>query len=92
MLERKNPEFQLKSEQYLHHPTWDILSPAEFYETFRDWDWNDTDGHTPTAAMYAKEWLAPPPDTPTTISLPPETQRVLFRKSKGVLTTKTKGV
>jgi hypothetical protein len=26
--------------------------------------------------MYAKEWLTPLPDTPTTIPLPPETQRV----------------
>jgi hypothetical protein len=75
-LPRTWAEFQLKPEQYLGHPTWDLLSPAEFYETVRDWDWNDIDGHTPTATMRAKEWLTPLPDTPTTKSLPPETQRV----------------
>jgi hypothetical protein len=75
-LPRTWAEFQLKPEQYLGHPTWDILSPAEFYETVRDWDWNDIDGHTPTATMYANEWLTPLPGTPTTKSLPPETQRV----------------
>ncbi len=50
-------------EQYRHHPTWDLLSPAEFYETVRDWDWNDVDGHTPTATMREKEWVTPPPDS-----------------------------
>ncbi len=76
LLPRTWAEFQLKSEQYLRHPTWDILSPAEFYERVRDWDWNDIDGHILTAAMYAKEWLTSLPDTPTTFSLTPETQRV----------------
>ncbi len=79
MNERSTPlprtwaEFQLKSEQYLRHPN--ILFPAEFYETVRAWDWNDIDEHTPTAAMYAKEWLTPLPDTPKTISLTPQSQR-----------------
>jgi hypothetical protein len=56
-------DFQINPEQYRHHPTWDLLSPAEFYETVCDWDWNEMDGHTPTATMRAKEWFTPPPDS-----------------------------
>ena len=55
-------EFQINPEQYRHHPTWDLLSPAEFYKTVRDWDWNEVDGHTPTATMRANEWVPVPPD------------------------------
>ena len=37
-LPRTWAEFQINSEQYRHHPTWALLSPAEFYETVREWD------------------------------------------------------
>jgi hypothetical protein len=71
-LPRTWAEFQSKPEQYLHHPTWDLLSPAKFYETVRDWDWNDIDGHTPTATMRVEEWLTSPKQR----VLPPKKQRV----------------
>ncbi len=56
-------EFQSNPEQYRHHPTWDLLYPAEFYETVREWDWNEVDEHTPTATMRANEWVPVPPDS-----------------------------
>ena len=67
-LPRTWAEFQINPEQYRHHPTWDLLSPAEFYETVREWDWNEVDGHTPTATMRANEWLPVSPDTRTIYS------------------------
>ncbi len=51
-----------------NHPTWGLLSPAEFYETVREWDWNEIDGHTPTATMRANEWVPFPPDDWRTIN------------------------
>ncbi len=61
-LPRTWEEFQINPDQYRHHPTWDLLSPAEFYETVRECDWNEIDGHTPTASMRANEWVPFPPD------------------------------
>ena len=29
----------------------------------REWDWNEVDGHTPTATMRANEWVPVPPDS-----------------------------
>jgi hypothetical protein len=54
-LPRTWAEFQRNPDQYRHHPTWDLLSPAEFYEKVCDWDWNEIDEHIPTATMHAKE-------------------------------------
>jgi hypothetical protein len=62
-LPRTWEEFQINPEQYRHHPTWNLLSPAEFYETVREWDWNEIDGHTPTATMRANKWVPLPPDS-----------------------------
>jgi hypothetical protein len=50
-LPRTLAEFQSNPDQYRHHPKWDLLSPAEFYETVRDWDWNEIDGHNARKRM-----------------------------------------
>ncbi len=63
-LPRTWAEFQNNPDQHRHHPTWDLLSPAEFYETVRECYWNEVDGHTLTATMRANEWVPVPPDPP----------------------------
>ncbi len=40
-LPRTWAEFEINPEQYRHHPTWDLLSPAEFYETVQDHSTSD---------------------------------------------------
>jgi hypothetical protein len=40
-LELENPT------RFLGYEVWDLLSPAEYYETVKDWMWNPETGHTP---------------------------------------------
>ena len=50
-LPRTWDEFQKSQSRFIHHPTWDLCSPQEYYKWTEGWTWNEQTGHAPTDEM-----------------------------------------